>query len=586
MIRFFSYSEDKPCPLQIGQHKKPDHRVSVAVFQDKGCGSIYQSPDRMKFIHPERYRTMGVSSLSGVLLKRLPELVAIIDRLIRKTPLSPYQASVLETDSGKKRLFVWCERLIRTLDQGAVGFFDYQRQIGIERASRGYQMDGATQFYSAFLQAVWEICRKEKNGHAQVDWIWNDSELEQLHQTCLQGLNVFSNIYLGERESLLDESLSYLDNLHQYTHDIISRQSLDEISSLLASNVSGLFKVQGCSLLIQHDKVSESFNHPRPKIPKDILKLLKSVTKTGNPVFYNGVMEATQCREDENPVKMQVCLPIRARASCYGAFALYSREGGFEFAAKQLGILNQMLYITAVAIENCVMIQEIKQNRKELHALTGKIMTLQEEERKRVATDIHDTIAQTLTGVGYQMQYCKGLVRDDQHELQNNIEGALRLVDKAISQSRELIANLRPGLIDTVGLVPALHQLLDQFTEETEILIERVIPDNVDIMPESSICLYRVLQSALSNIFRHAGVKKARVTVTAKGKFVQLTVSDRGKGFDPFVGWSSFKNPDKFGLLGMKERVETAGGMFRLKAARNKGCLIQVKIPANKSIEH
>ena len=529
---------------------------------------------------------MSASSLSALLIKKLPELITIIDRLIRRSPLSHYQSSVLETEEGKKRLVVWCEKLIKTLDHGPLEFYDFQRRISIERATQGFKMEGATQFYSVFLQAVWEVCRHEKNEHTQPGWLWFDAELERLHQICLQGLYVFSDTYLQEREARLDESLLYLDNLHQYTHDIIARQSFDEIFSLLAMNAIKLFNVQGCSLLIHHDNVFEAFNHPRSKIPGDILKLLKSAIKTGNPIFYNTEMERVTPMAGGQSDKRQVCLPIRARGSCYGAFALYSGKKGFAFSSKQLGILNQMLYITAVAIENCLMIQEIEQNRKDLRALTGKIMTLQEEERKRIATDIHDTIAQTLTGVGYMMQYCKGLVNKGQHELVNNIEGALRLVDKAISQSRELIAGLRPGLIDTVGLVPALHQLLDQFTEETEILIRRTIPDKVDILPENSICLYRVLQSALSNIFQHADVKEAQVELAVEGEFVHLTISDKGKGFDPFMGWRSFKNPGRFGLLGMKERVENAGGVFCLKAAPRRGCAIQVTIPASEGREH
>jgi signal transduction histidine kinase len=167
--------------------------------------------------------------------------------------------------------------------------------------------------------------------------------------------------------------------------------------------------------------------------------------------------------------------------------------------------------------------------------------------------------------------------------LSDILEGLLQTVDRAINQSRELISNLRPGLIDTVGLVPALHHLFDQFSKETGIEIERNIPSEVIVPPESGICLYRVLQSALSNIYQHAGVKRAMVRLTAKGRCVHLIIADLGRGFDLARGWSSFKNPDKFGLLGMKERVETAGGTFRLRSALKKGCRIEVNIPISRN---
>jgi signal transduction histidine kinase len=526
---------------------------------------------------------MSIPSLATILIYRTPQIISVIDELIRRTPLSQYQSFILETIEGRKRLQIWCEKLIETLDEGSWSFFDYQQQIGMERAEQGFKIDGASQFYSAFLQAVWEVYRSERDlGHHREGWVQNDSELEKLQQICLQGLTVFASAYLRAREAQIDERLSYLDNLHQYTHDIIGRQSFSEIASLLLVNATRLFNAQGCSLLISQGNISKLFSYPTPKTPESISKLLKSVMTTGTHTFLNKKMKPST-DVDGDPVKLQACIPIRARTPRYGAFAMYAKGKGFRFTSKQLGVLNQMLYITAVALENCLMIEEIERNRKELQALTGKMMTLQEEERKHIATDIHDTIAQTLTGVGYQLQYCKELIDKDQDELRNNLDGVLQTVDRAINQSRELISNLRPGLIDTVGLVPALHHLFDQFSQETGIVIERNIPGEVIVPTESGICFYRVLQSALSNIYQHAGVKRAMVRLTAKGKSVHLTISDLGRGFDLAGGWSSFKNPDKFGLLGMKERVETAGGTFRLRSALKKGCRIDVRIPISRN---
>jgi signal transduction histidine kinase len=524
----------------------------------------------------------SIPQLAKILANETPEIINIINELIRQTSLSQYQAFILETSEGRRRLRIWCEKLIKSLEEGPRSFFKYQQNIGIKRAEQGFHIDGASQFYSAFLQAVWKVCRSERRlGNYKNKWVQKDSELEQLHQICLQGLTVFSNAYLQARENQIDERLLYLDNLHQYTHDIIGRQSLSEIASLLLMNASRLFKSQGCSLIISHENISEMFNHPAKKTPEVIATLLKSVLTTGCQVFLDKKMKRS-VDIDGDPVKLQVCIPIHARTLRYGAFAMYSKGKGFRFTSKQLGILNQMLYITAVALENCLMIEEIELNRKELQALTGKMITLQEEERKRISTDIHDTIAQTLTGAGFQIQYCKGLIGKDQKEFHDILEGLLQTVDRAIDQSRELISNLRPGLIDTVGLVPALNQLFDQFTKETGIEIERHIPTEAIVAPETGICLYRVLQSALSNIYQHAGVNRATVKLTERENSVHLIIVDHGNGFDLARGWSSFKNPDKLGLLGMKERVETAGGTFRLRSALKKGCRIDVTIPISR----
>jgi signal transduction histidine kinase len=526
---------------------------------------------------------MTKSSLSNILIRKIPRIICIIEELTRRAPLSPYQSFILETAVGRKRLQVWCEKLVKTLDDNPRSFLKYQQRIGLERAEQGFQIDGASQFYIAFLQAVWQVYRSEKDlRHQRERRTQNDSELEKLQQISLQGLNVFFSAYLRARENQIDERLSYLDNLHQYTHDIIGRQSVSEIASFLLVNAAKLFNSQGCSLVISRGNISEKFNYPAKRTPEVISTLLKSVLNTGSQVFFDEKMKPS-VDMDGDPVKLQVCVPIQARTLRYGAFALYSKGKGFRFTSKQLGILNQMLYITAVALENCLMIDEIESNRKELQALTGKMITLQEEERKRIATDIHDTIAQTLTGAGYQIQYCKGLIGKDQKEFHDTLEGLLQTVDRAINQSRELISNLRPGLIDTVGLVPALNQLFDQFTKETGIEIVRHIPPEVTVPPDSGICLYRVLQSALSNIYQHAGVKRATVKLAAKERCVHLIIVDLGSGFDLTRGWNSFKNPDKLGILGMKERVETAGGTFRLRSTLKNGCRIDVRVPISRN---
>lgn len=524
---------------------------------------------------------MCIHSTEAILTRRTPQIISRIEALIRRAPLSPYQTFILETGDGRKRLKLWCEKLIKTLNGGPQSFFDYQRGIAVERAEQRFPIDGASQFYSAFLQAVGEVYRSERNaGQSKEGWAQNDDEIEKLQRICLQGLAVFSNAFLQARELQIDERLSYLDVLHQYTHDIIGRQSYSAIASLLLMNAIKLFGAQGGSLLINQNHAPVMFNHPALKAPEAISKLLKSVASTGDCAFLNKHMKLGADVEVD-PMKLQVCVPLRAHIPHYGAFAVYSPRKVFRFTSKQLGILNQMLYITVVALENSLMIEEIERNRKELQALTGKMMTLQEEERKRIATDIHDTIAQTLAGIGYQMQYCRELIGRDQGELRCNVDGVLKTVDRAINQSRELIANLRPGLIDTIGLIPALHHLFDQFTKETGIAIERDIPAEFIVPTETSICLYRVLQSALSNIYQHAGVKKAWVKLAVKGRGVHLMISDSGRGFDLAGGWNFFKNPNKFGLLGMKERVEAAGGAFRLTSALKKGCRIEVKIPLN-----
>jgi signal transduction histidine kinase len=121
----------------------------------------------------------------------------------------------------------------------------------------------------------------------------------------------------------------------------------------------------------------------------------------GIPLFID---EGEIQREiDQSQLKRVVATPIQAHGRRYGSLALYNQKKGFKFTDKELGLLYQFLYITAVALENAFMLEEIERNRQELRLLTAKMIKIQEEERKRLASDIHDTLAQALTGIGYKI---------------------------------------------------------------------------------------------------------------------------------------------------------------------------------------
>jgi len=250
-----------------------------------------------------------------------------------------------------------------------------------------------------------------------------------------------------------------------------------------------------------------------------------------------------------------------------------------KFTDKGLGLLYQFLYITAVALESAFMLEEIERNRQELRLLTAKMIKIQEEERKRLASDIHDTLAQALTGIGYKIQFCKELAVKNPSLLMEQFTGLIKTVYQAIDQSKELIASLRPDLIDTMGLVAALKRHTENFKRETGIHIITHLPKSIQISSEANICLFRIAQESLMNIYKHSGAKTAELALRKEDGNAILIISDGGKGFDISQGLPWMKDKNKLGLLSMKERVETVGGTLSLKSKTNCGFRVEAKIP-------
>jgi signal transduction histidine kinase len=305
---------------------------------------------------------------------------------------------------------------------------------------------------------------------------------------------------------------------------------------------------------------------------------MEKTLEEGIPLFIDEGAEI-QREIDQSRLKRVVAIPIQAHDRCYGSLALYNQKKGFKFTDKELGLLYQFLYITAVALENAFMLEEIERNRQELRLLTAKMIKIQEEERKRLASDIHDTLAQALTAIGYKIQFCKELAVKKPSQLMEQFNGLIKTVHQAMDQSKELIASLRPDLIDTMGLVPALKRHIENFAQETDIRVTIHLPKSIQISSEGNICLFRIAQESLMNIYKHSGAKTAELALRKEDGNAILIVSDGGKGFDISQGPPWMKDKNKLGLLSMKERVETVGGTLDIQSKANRGFRVEARIP-------
>ena len=204
--------------------------------------------------------------------------------------------------------------------------------------------------------------------------------------------------------------------------------------------------------------------------------------------------------------------------------------------------------------------------------LTQRVIDAQEAERARVARELHDGISQLLVGV----KFAVGLAaRRATGAGQGAIEKADAGLDSAINEVRRISRDLRPGVLDDLGLVPALESLCDDFERRTEIAVDAsLIRSSRRFLPkEARTALYRVAQEALTNIERHSGAQSAEVEMKVTPRHVILRIADDGRGMNA----EAARGPG-IGLRNMQERVEQLGGEFRL-IRRREGVEIFVRVP-------
>lgn len=191
-----------------------------------------------------------------------------------------------------------------------------------------------------------------------------------------------------------------------------------------------------------------------------------------------------------------------------------------------------------------------------LQALSSRLLRVQEDERRALAQELHDQVGQLLTGLRFQLEAAR-------HGSANPaLAEALTLTDDLLRSVRALTLQLRPRMLDDLGLQPALAQLVANFRRQTGIAVElEVSLPAARFAAELEIVAYRAVQEALTNVARHSGATAAVVTVTADHAALHVEISDRGRGFDAAA---ALARHDSLGLAGLEERVRLAGGAFEI----------------------
>ena len=221
--------------------------------------------------------------------------------------------------------------------------------------------------------------------------------------------------------------------------------------------------------------------------------------------------------------------------------------------------------------------------QEQLRRLSRQILSAQEDERRRISRDLHDVIAQTLTSINIRLATLKKEAAVTTKGLDRNIARTQRLVEKSVNIVHEFARELRPAVLDDLGLIPALHSYVKLFSKRTRIHVHLKVYAGVERLNiNQRTILYRVAQEALTNVSRHAHASRVKVDIQELPDGVCMKIHDNGKSFevDRVLKASGRK---RLGLLGMRERLQMIGGHFDIKSAAGEGTTVTAKIPSRKN---
>jgi two-component system sensor histidine kinase UhpB len=232
------------------------------------------------------------------------------------------------------------------------------------------------------------------------------------------------------------------------------------------------------------------------------------------------------------------------------------------------------------------MITRLDDSNQQLRALSERAINAQEEERIRIARSLHDDTGQALSMLLINLERIENNLPKEQPEIKMRLISARQLASSILDELRKIIYNLRPTILDDLGLIPAIRWYARTNLNQAGIQVEINLPEEqIVLSPHLKTTMFRITQEAVNNIVRHSKARNASITLSKNGEAVLFSAQDDGDGFDISHTPIEAIKMHQWGLVGIQERVELVGGNFRITSAPNKGTQIEVTIPLPSSGE-
>ena len=383
----------------------------------------------------------------------------------------------------------------------------------------------------------------------------------------------YSQNQLRVFEALTQQMGAAIRNAHLYERarlELAERRKAEEAvrekHKLLSSVIEGITDaifvkdLEGRYILINSAGASALGESPENVIGKD------------DSCFMAGA-ELTETRENDclafhskTPITYESCGMKDGKT----LFLLSTKAPYYDHNGRLVGIVGISRDITSLKRVE----EEVKQRSHQLETLSRRVVEVQEQERNQIARELHDEIGQLLTGLRLVIAINKRIPE----KAAEAMDRADSLVQELMERVSEMSLDLRPTMLDDLGLIPALTWHFRRFTEQTTVQVHFTEKGGGRRYPkEVETAAYRIVQEALTNVARYAGVNEARVELTARKGILRLKITDSGRGFDSARALSA---RDSAGLAGMRERAVLLGGTWKIRSSPQHGTSVVAELPA------
>ena len=287
-------------------------------------------------------------------------------------------------------------------------------------------------------------------------------------------------------------------------------------------------------------------------------------------------------------VRSIICTPILdSVGEVLGYFDIRNKQDGEGFTISDQEMLMALAPAASIAIQNALAYQqrlatvaELKESSRQLQALAANLELAREEERTQIARELHDQLGQALTAMKFDLAWLTDRLVQKDATLAQKAKTVTAQMDTMIKTVRRIATELRPGMLDDLGLAASIEWQARDFEKRTGIVCAVSVPaEDLPLARAQSVALFRIFQEALTNVARHASAQHIEVKLTATPEALTLQVHDDGRGIQA----QEIAGLHSLGLLGMRERAKRLGGTFDIQGVPGDGTIVTVSIPVKQS---
>jgi len=370
--------------------------------------------------------------------------------------------------------------------------------------------------------------------------------------------------------------------------DIILNSALDKALEMIDAEVGGILLLDEKSQTLSY-RVHRGLSDKFVMLGTAILALGQGVSgmaaQRGETLVVEDVSRDPRVSRRplvaEEGLKAFISVPLKSKERVVGVLNIASRSPR-TFSQQEVQLLTALGPQLGIAIENAQLYQELQLKDQMRAELLRQIISAQEDERRRVSRELHDVTSQALSTIAVQLEALTAMPGSSSREIETKVEGLKPVLAAASQEVHRLIYDLRPSLLDDLGLAAAMrscaHNSLDAAGIEVHL---EVVGQEKKPPPQVEIALFRIVQEAITNIVSHARAESTFISLEFRDKGIAVQVEDDGIGFDPSRVDASAATNGGLGLLGMKERAELLGGTLTIDTKPDGGTRIGVEIPVD-----